>query len=269
MKKVLLAMLLWLCGAATGFCQTDTVIYLNSNFAPAPKNKALYYRVERYTDLAKIQGYKRDFYLTGEKYQEVYFSKMDSVKEGPNTVWHKNGKVKSVDHYVHNKLQGKSEGWFEDGEVQYEYNYDKNELHGEVKSYHANRQLRRKDLFSEGKLVEGHCYDENGTEVPHYPHSVMPEFPGGIQAMFKFVGQSVRIPFGMRLVGAEGIALVNFIVDKSGKISEVEVIRATHEKLGKECVRVVKSMPRWTPGQQEGEKVAVRYTIPIRIKLAD
>jgi TonB family protein len=266
MRNYILVVLLWGWASMAGLCQADSAIYLSASYKPVPKERAVYFRVDRVLDAKTGKGYRHEYYISGTKYQEINYAKLDSVREGPTLLWHKNGQLEQRENYVHNKLQGKSEGWFDDGHLKFVRHYEKGKLHGEVKSFHQSGQLRRQDMYAAGELVEGHCFDEQGAEVPHYPHMLMPEFPGGLEAMMGYIGRSVKIPFGMRLAGAEGRALIGFIIDKNGKVSNVEVLQTSHEALGKAGINAIKSMPRWAPGQQEGEKVSVRYTVPIKIK---
>lgn len=94
-----------------------------------------------------------------------------------------------------------------------------------------------------------------------------PEYPGGIQEMYKFLGQNIHYPEICREAGISGKVYVQFIINKKGKIESVECIRSPHESLAKEAERVIKLMPRWKPGRQKGKKVNVRYTLPINFTL--
>ena len=95
----------------------------------------------------------------------------------------------------------------------------------------------------------------------------LPEFPGGMEAMIKFLSENVKYPAQAVKDKIEGRVLVQFIVEKTGQIGEVKVARSVSEELDAEAVRVVKSMPNFTPGRQDGKAVAVWYTLPISFKL--
>ena len=95
----------------------------------------------------------------------------------------------------------------------------------------------------------------------------LPEFPGGMEAMIKFLSENVKYPEQAVKDKIEGRVLVQFIVEKTGQIGEVKVARSVSEELDAEAVRVVKSMPNFTPGRQDGKAVAVWYTLPIMFKL--
>jgi len=96
----------------------------------------------------------------------------------------------------------------------------------------------------------------------------MPEFIGGQGAMFNFLGENIQYPEKARLKGKEGKVYVTFVIDKDGTIKDVEALKKVHPLLDAEAVRLIKSMPKWTPGMQKGEAVAVSYNIPINFTLS-
>lgn len=114
------------------------------------------------------------------------------------------------------------------------------------------------------ELKEGKSTDK---DTPFLAVDQMPRFVGGEQAMFKFVGENLKYPMEAQKAGIEGRVVVRFVVDKEGKIKDVSVIRSLDLSCDKETVRMVKSMPNWTPGKQNGQAVDVYYTLPIVFKL--
>jgi len=95
----------------------------------------------------------------------------------------------------------------------------------------------------------------------------MPQYPGGERELLSFLGANIKYPEAAKKEGVQGRVIVRFVVDKFGKVVQTEVIRSVSPALDNEAVRVVNSMPIWTPGQQNGEKVAVYYTLPIQFTL--
>jgi periplasmic protein TonB len=96
-----------------------------------------------------------------------------------------------------------------------------------------------------------------------------PTFPGGEKAMGIWIGEHVAYPEVAREMGAQGIIYVEFIVNTDGSIVDVIAKNEVNKDLAAEAVRVVKNMPHWTPGEQAGKKVRVRYVIPINFKIAN
>lgn len=95
----------------------------------------------------------------------------------------------------------------------------------------------------------------------------MPSFPGGISGLRTYLNQNIRYPAEAQENCVQGRVVVSFVVEKDGHISDVTVLRSVEPSLDKEAVRVVKNMPRWTPGKQGGEPVRVRFTVPVSFRL--
>ena len=95
----------------------------------------------------------------------------------------------------------------------------------------------------------------------------MPQFPGGEAALMKYLQSHINYPPMAVENGVQGRVVVQFVVDKTGKVGEVVVVRNVDKDLDKEAVRVCKSLPKFTPGRQNGQAVAVWYTLPVTFKL--
>lgn len=95
----------------------------------------------------------------------------------------------------------------------------------------------------------------------------MPQFPGGQSAMMKFIADSLRYPSVVCTGGVEGRIVVRFVVDCKGNIVNPLVVRSVDPLLDREAIRLVKSMPKWIPGKQNGKPVSVVYFVPITFKL--
>jgi len=94
-----------------------------------------------------------------------------------------------------------------------------------------------------------------------------PSFPGGAGALMQWLRDNINYPVIAAENGIEGRVIVQFVVSKTGSISDVRVARSVDPSLDKEAVRVVSSMPNWTPGKQNGSAVNVRFTLPVTFKL--
>lgn len=94
-----------------------------------------------------------------------------------------------------------------------------------------------------------------------------PSFPGGLPALFKYLAAEVKYPVIAQENGIQGRVVTSFVVDKEGNIKQVKVERGVDPALDAEALRVVKAMPKWIPGKQKGEVVAVRYILPVQFKL--
>ena len=97
-----------------------------------------------------------------------------------------------------------------------------------------------------------------------------PGFPGGDAELFKFLQKNIQFPPVEKENGIQGKVFITFVVDKDGSVTSVEIYKGLKGGPGcdKEAVRVVKMMPKWSPGKQNGKSVKVRYILPIHFKLA-
>ena len=96
----------------------------------------------------------------------------------------------------------------------------------------------------------------------------MPEFPGGQLAMMRFISENMRFPPPFPACGfTGGRVILQFIVEKTGEISNIEVVRGVDTSLDREAIRIVESMPNWIPGEQRGEKVRVKFILPVIFRL--
>lgn len=96
-----------------------------------------------------------------------------------------------------------------------------------------------------------------------------PRFPGGQTALLKYVADHLEYPAIARENGIQGRVIVGFVVKKDGSIGTVRIVRGKDPELDKEAVRVIKTLPRFTPGKMNGHPVNVWYTLPITFKLSD
>ncbi|MDE6277709.1 MAG: energy transducer TonB [Muribaculaceae bacterium] len=94
-----------------------------------------------------------------------------------------------------------------------------------------------------------------------------PSFPGGEAAMYQWLSSNIQYPAVASEEGIQGRVVVEFVVGKDGSITNVKVLRPRHPALDKEAVRVIKSMPKWVPGRNNGQPVKVTYTLPVTFKL--
>ena len=95
----------------------------------------------------------------------------------------------------------------------------------------------------------------------------MPSFPGGNAALMSYLNSNTKYPVVAQENGVQGRVIISFVVERDGSISDVKVARSVDPSLDREAQRVVKSMPRWTPGKQNGQTVRVKYTVPVVFRL--
>ena len=95
----------------------------------------------------------------------------------------------------------------------------------------------------------------------------MPEFPGGMAELMKFLSKNIKYPTIAQENGIQGRVIVQFVVNQDGSIVDPVVMRSVDPYLDKEALRVISSMPKWKPGMQRGKAVRVKYTVPVTFRL--
>ena len=95
----------------------------------------------------------------------------------------------------------------------------------------------------------------------------MPEYPGGMSELMKYVARNIKYPADALREKKQGRVIVQFIVGKDGYTSDFKVMKSVSPSIDAEAIRVLANMPKWTPGMQRGKTVAVKYTVPVTFKL--
>lgn len=95
----------------------------------------------------------------------------------------------------------------------------------------------------------------------------MPEFPGGTEALQKYLAQSVRYPVIAQENGIQGRVYIQFVINQNGEVTNADILRGVDPSLDREALRVVEAMPKWKPGKQRNRPVRVSYTVPINFVL--
>jgi protein TonB len=92
----------------------------------------------------------------------------------------------------------------------------------------------------------------------------MPQFPGGRPALEKYLRENLRYPEEARQAGLKGTVYIGFVVCRDGSTCDPQVLRGIGYDCDQEALRLIREMPRWLPGKQRGQPVAVRYSLPVR-----
>lgn len=134
-------------------------------------------------------------------------------------------------------------------------------------TYWENGKPKRIDRYEYDKLIEGKCLNADGKEIKFYDYEKMPEFPGGLNELMQYLIKEIKYPDRARKKGVEGRVLVGFIVNKTGILSDIKIVQSVSDELDEEAIRVIKKMPKWEPGMQDGEAVRVSFMLPIKFRL--
>lgn len=162
-----------------------------------------------------------------------------------------------IGQYTHGKIKNESGEWVTDHDIS-----DAEEI-----PFHEDNE--------KADIAPDRCLVANKVEVEahhdaNYVYDVcerMPNFPGGMSQLMSYIKKNIRYPVDAVKDGTQGRVILTFIVEKDGRLTDIKVAKSVSPSLDKEALRMVKSMPRWIPGMQDGKKVRAKYTLPISFKL--
>ncbi|CAM4310505.1 TonB family C-terminal domain-containing protein [Pedobacter westerhofensis] len=135
---------------------------------------------------------------------------------------------------------------------------------GEDQSQH----ITYKETYEQGKMIAGESTDQQNVTVTYTKSAVQPEYKGGVNNFYRYLGQSIRYPPNCQRMGIQGVVMVTFAVDKDGSLHDIRVSNYANEELAAEAVRVIRQSPSWMPGMMRGRKVRVRYNVPVSFALS-
>ena len=119
------------------------------------------------------------------------------------------------------------------------------------------------DVINEVRLPTPVAQDDSVYRVVEY----MPEFPGGVDAIMKFLSDNIVYPENMKSTGIQGRVIVSFVITKEGRTRGAKVVSSLHPEADAEALRIVSIMPQWKPGKMKGKDVNVQYTLPLNFRL--
>lgn len=221
------------------FVAQDT-IYLEKNYKETTDASAAhFYKVKERNPDNSDAGTNKIYLMNGQLYLEEYFSSFENrTRDGKRKLWKEGGSLWRETDYVNGKV------------------------HGFEISYWSNGQLKRKDIFKDGKFQEGNTWDAEGNEVDWYPMEVRPTFPGGKKALEKYLKTNINKPEGV----AGGKVVIGFVVDIDGSVTDIQIERSTLPALNLAAYNLMANMPRWEPGKQDGNAVRVKLSLPLNFR---
>jgi TonB family protein len=202
------------------------------------------------------------------------FAIAEPLLENPKIVsfdtFYKSGNKKAIvlySNYKKREREGVMKEWDESGNLKLEAEFIKGKYMGKRITYWPSGKIKRSDLLDDNKLIKGNCYTKNGEDTSYYDYEIMPEFPGGEEALMRYLSTTIEYPSDALNNGIQGKVYVSFQILKTGNLSNIRVIKGVYESLDREALNVINNMPKWIPGRQDGECVNVNYTIPIKFSM--
>lgn len=222
----------------------DTTYHTDNGNKVNTLQAADFYKVLQRNPADTNQATEKSYFKSGKLRSEGSLSNCAKVEyNGEYKSYYENGQLNKIIHYNHGKIDGTLITYWKDG------------------------TLKRQDEFNDGKFIKGTCYNEQGKPITHFAYEQMPEFPGGEPGLVHYLSSRIRYPSHARKKNITGTVIAQFVIDKQGNLANLTITQHVGDDLDAEALRVIKAMPRWKPGIQDGELVAVKYNLPIRFVL--
>jgi TonB family protein len=245
---------------------SQDTLFFNDAWIKCEKKAASFYRIQ----VADPKGYKlTDYFMNGNIQMTGHsISKDTLVNDGYFTYYDADGNKIKEGNYSNNKITGEWKNYYSDGQVKVIRNYgDNNQIDGELRSYYPNGKLKRIDFYDKGIFINGKCYSVSGADTAYFPYQKLPEFPGGELKRIKYFKKNLMYPMKARIKGIHGKVQIQFAVGKDGEIEDARVFKSVHKLLDEPALVLIKNMPRWSPGMEDGIPIKMQFMIPINFKL--
>jgi len=253
-------------------------------------------KLRRKGDVLEVKGYPRfhgkvvEYYENGQKQSEEIFDK--GMRVGAATYYYQNGQVKKEMRYATHEARPGIEKYMQrldtlvnyydslgtkqveqgNGFVREAFGTDYEEgayrrglRDGEWVGTFQEQRYTFAEQYRDGVVTSGESKDEEGHTFPYTAIAVDPEYQGGMSNLMQFIGRNYKYPREALKAGVKGTVMLRFVVERDGRVTEIEVTQDLGHGTGAEGARVLRTAPEWTPGYQRGVPVRVMYTVPIRL----
>ena len=223
----------------------DTTYYYNSAWRKDKPLEPAFYKIVQRDNVDTNKALVTTYFASGKISKEEYYS-----------------------NYKDNILDGKMKRWYENGQIRWEIDFKNGKYDGKLLTYWENGNPKRIDYYENNKLTNGKCFNTNGKKTVYYDYEKEPEFPGGKGKLMQYVKNETKYPKEAQEKSIEGRVLVGFAINKDGTISDIKIKESSgNDKLDEEAIRVVKKMPNWKSGMEDGEPVKIWFVLPIEFRL--
>lgn len=197
--------------------------------------------------------------LTGSVVAEENIKNNDEKSE--LILYNINKKKVAVVNYQNGMKNGKGYYYYPNSDVaRFEYNSKNDSIDGELIVRYPSGKIKRREVYNSGVFISGKCYDESGNEIEFTPIRVKAGYRDDIMT---YLGDNIQYPENAKRLGIEGKVIVRFVVNKNGRISDVEVVKNLNKECDDEAIRVISQMPPWEPARIDDEALETYETLPI------
>jgi len=163
-------------------------------------------------------------------------------------------------------MNGSNIFFYENGRIKKSAKYKNGKIVGNFKTYYPDGTLKRIEKYSNGILKKGKCFTQKGEDTSFYKYEVMPSFPGSLDSLNKFISENIQYDESLFNQGIFGKVVILFIINSEGFVSNAIVKQSVSPIIDNEALRVIKLLPKWSPGFQDGQAIPTIFSIPINFE---
>jgi len=253
----------------SAFAQDTILTYLDKSWKETTKENAAYFRKTVQTGPTRFDV--SDYFINGTlQMHGTYSDEKLSVSDGYFTYYSENGVLLTESNYSGDQLDGKRVHYYENGQLSSDESWKAGKKNGTLTYYRQDGSISYVEERQLDSLLSWKCFREDGTlSTDPAEFNRVAEFPGGREAMVKFVGDNIIYPKTARKEGLEGKCFVQFMVTNEGQVSDVKIIRGVPgcRECDLEAVRVVRMMPDWIPAIDHNRPVDSYFNLPVTYQL--
>jgi TonB family protein len=264
-KLTILSISIFLTSAAFSQEVPADTIYYTADGKKTKASEAKYFRVAK---KEKEKYVVKDYYMNGTlQMTGTYRTLEPPVKDGVFEYYNENGKKTSKAEFKNDTLENDQVMYHPNERPYHISRYVKGKKNGQSRTFYDDGHMKREEYFKDDVFESGLCYTKQGDDTTFYPFEEMPKFPGGEDSLLFFIKKNLNYPKKARENALQGRTYVSFVVSKTGDVEDVKVLRSSDPLLDEAAMEIVRSMPKWKPGRQDGKEVRVQYSLPISFKL--
>ena len=248
----------------------DTTFYDNIGKVVLAKRYCNSYEILSPDLVDSTKAIERVYSMSGKVRSEKYFFKADliqTVKDSMEVLNYINIFTNKEINMMRRKIEGRYREWFENGQLSKDFQVENGRKNGKLNFYWDNGTPRRNDVYSNGELISGTCYDKAGNVITHFDVDMQATFPGGKDAMDNYIRTNLQYPKNSIQNNTQTTVIVNFVLDINGRINRIWISKSTDKELKTEAIRLVRNMPKWLPELKDGELVASIQKVAINFSL--
>ena len=244
----------------------DTIYFDKGWAVTSLADSAWYYRIINEADGLY---YVSDYYIHTDTLQMTgaFKDAEQTIKDGDFVYYTRIGGVSSKASYKDGKLNGEKVYYTDNGKLSSTEGFLDGMRHGDFVVYYENGVIKRKETYDHGNITAKACYLENGKETDYFPYETPASYPGGKEGIRKYIIENLNYPKDAQKKRIEGRVLIQFVVSTTGEVTTVKVKQSVHPLLDDEALRIIREMPKWTPGMIDGKPVNSVFSLPITFQM--